>query len=82
MPFFGLMTVRAHKAVIADKLGILRAELDNMDATIGRLRRQNARLLADLATLEAERERRLAPLIKANEMRREKAAQRKAGEVA
>jgi len=78
MAFLGLMTVRAHKADVDASAELFLAALFCKDETIGKLQRKNTRLMDELATLEAERERRLAPLIKANEMRREKAAQRKA----
>lgn len=56
MAFFGLMTVKAHEARVKhltslfDKRGEI---ISDRDVTIGRLQRENARLLAELSPLKA-----------------------------
>jgi len=51
------------------------------DEEIGYFQVENARLLAELATLKAERDRRLAPLAAANAARKAKAQAARGGDV-
>lgn len=59
MAFFGLMTVKAHREQLGHLRGladIRKTALTESDKTIGRIQRENARLLAELAPLKAERD--------------------------
>jgi hypothetical protein len=83
MAFLGLMTVKEHEAEIAACNDLIARRADqalNDFETIGRLQREKAALLAELAILKSARERQLANLAKGSAA---SAAKRKAkaGEV-
>ncbi|WCP14533.1 hypothetical protein sphantq_02979 [Sphingobium sp. AntQ-1] len=89
MSFFGLMTVKAHEAAMAvfisDRAKAMvdaQQERETAGRLLGKnvaLRSEVAALTAELATLKAERDRRLAPLIAANAERAAASAAKRAG---
>lgn len=95
MAFLGFMTVREHEAVVAGlkathtgRLASLEQDLLDDTAAFTRLAREKVGFLrligsleSELATLKAERERRLAPLAAANAARKAKAQAARGGDV-
>ncbi|WP_370309241.1 hypothetical protein [Sphingobium abikonense] len=83
MAFLGLMTVKERNAELAAYSDLIARRADQAlrdSETIGRLQREKAALLSELATLKSARERQLANLAKGSAA---SAAKRKAkaGEV-
>lgn len=95
MAFLGLMWVREHEAVVADLKATLDEQRTHWRKDAHSLRERLAGLVrekswalqdatalrAELATLKAERDRRLAPLAAANAARKAKAKAARGGDV-
>lgn len=78
------ITRKKHEAIVKEMGRTIVARDDTLmirEATIGRLQRENAALLSELAHLKAARERRIAHLAAANARRKAQARDKQQAEV-
>ena len=78
------ITRKKHEAIVKEMGRTIVARDDTLmirEATIGRLQRENAALLSELAPLKAARERRIAHLAAANARRKAQARDKQQAEV-